>query len=150
MAVSPRIVLMVAALVSLPAEASECLQPVYRGIKSGTLMKFLGETGPAVFKEHGVIETRSPRRVFEFETTHSNGFSREYILLNETSGVHEVDSVLMRKQRDFTSVEGPADYIITPDLPSKFYYATNQAGQEALHALSLDDTWKRVSCGNGR
>ncbi|WP_158810078.1 hypothetical protein [Beijerinckia sp. L45] len=130
----------------VPAHADECKQPVYRGVGDSTVLRFLG-TNELEGGERGVIETVKPHYVFKFTTTFSNGFSRESLLLQVLPKGETIDSVVMRKQADFTAGEGSTAYMITPDLPVNFYYATNGQGSEALHKVFLPDTWKRISCG---
>jgi len=61
-------------------------------------------------------------------------------------GLKDVDSVIMAKNADFTaSQKGPAPFLITPDLPIKFYYGTME-DKSGLHDFLPDDTWKLVSC----
>lgn len=108
-------------------------------------MRFVGETGELVPMEHGTIETKSPKHLFKFSTAHSNGFSTEGLVLDNFKK-EEVGSIVVRKNADFTDAAGPAAFILTPELPKQYYYATNQEGDEALHEIHLDDTWRLIGC----
>jgi len=133
------------------SDATECKNPVYRGLLTSAIIRFQGEADAEICNEHGTIETISPRHIFQFSTTCSNGYSREYLMLK--GFVHEdtVDSLVMRKNQDFTNTDSrTADFILTPDLNFHLYYATNQEGQEALHKVQLDDTWKFEGCGGNK
>jgi hypothetical protein len=73
----------------------------------------------------------------------SNGFSRKYLTLSDVKGV---ETAVLEKNSDFTaSKNDPAAFVITPDLPIKYYYATIK-DTSGLHDFRPDDTWTLIGC----
>lgn len=158
--VPERIAIAIVAVIaaSTAAEADGCPNAVFRGTNFGLILRFNGPNADATPIAIGTIETKNPYFVFPFNVQTSNGFSTEHISVTVKGATvygaskgepsEDIESIVMHKQPDFRWGKGDAAYMLTPELPSAYYYATNQARQERLHEIHFDDTWRLVSCGN--
>ncbi|MDE3744430.1 hypothetical protein [Methylobacterium radiotolerans] len=101
-------------------------------------------------EENGSLTlTKGRARVsFPFVVTNTNGFARTNI---EFKGKDAPTSVLMSFNPDFTPYrgEGPAPYLVTPDLPVSFYYWEPFRSRPDFMDLLPGDAWHLVRCRAG-
>lgn len=125
------------------AAAAEC--PAGRGIYQGVAkpshqLMFTGD-------DAGTLTLSGPkgRLAYKFRTTSSNGFSRDYVVLD---GRNAPDSVLVYLDPDFRPPRGrgSAPFLVTPDLAVKFYYWEPFRARADYLDLLPGESWKLTGC----